>query len=197
MRGRNSVFNCLSMRPVNDITLSDTHHQHYHTDFLLIIISTMRADPLVMRKLEPDGRCLGKWLTSDGKIVMLLPEMVTSLHWCGSKTPVNLIFTYTDVTLYFLLFYSLVPCDTLFESQMPLNWRSVQTQVVFRFQLKVNLNLLLYVIKWIKQTVFCWGSVGESLSPAGAHLETSCTPVRRPVNEFPSSSLMFNWDEKH
>lgn len=38
----------------------DIHHQGYHTDFSTIIISTMRADPPVMRKLEPDGRCLGK-----------------------------------------------------------------------------------------------------------------------------------------
>ena len=52
----------------------------HHTDSLLITISTTRADPPVMRKLKPDGRCLGKRLTSDGKIVMPLPEMVTSLH---------------------------------------------------------------------------------------------------------------------
>lgn len=72
-------------RPVNDITLTDIHHQHYHTDFILITISTIRADPPVMRKLEPDCRCLGKWLTSDGKIVMQLPEMVTSSHWSNSR----------------------------------------------------------------------------------------------------------------
>lgn len=56
-------------------TLSPNHYFH----------SACRPTPPVMRKLEPDGRCLGKWLTSDGKIVMPLPAMVTSLHWSTSK----------------------------------------------------------------------------------------------------------------
>lgn len=51
---------CLSMRPVKDIPLTDIHHQHYRIDFLLITVSTIRADSPVMRKLEPDRRCLGK-----------------------------------------------------------------------------------------------------------------------------------------
>lgn len=50
---------------------------------LLITVSTRSAGPLLMRKLEPDGRCLGKWLTSDGKIVKPFPEMVTSFLWSG------------------------------------------------------------------------------------------------------------------
>lgn len=45
---------------------------------LLITVSIIHADSWVMRKLEPESRYLGKRLTSDVEIVILLPEMVTS-----------------------------------------------------------------------------------------------------------------------